>query len=263
MINLIFKTFWDKRLFIFGWALGIAFLSYLMTIFYPTFNEGAIDELANSLPPALQGLVGNLANLKEIDTYIGSQLFEIRLPIFISIFAILLSVGLTVAEEDKGQLRTLISLPISRRSIIFAKWLSLVGICAIAALATIAGIYLGLWQISETIEAMVIVRLVLMSGLLITALATIIFGIGLATGSRAVTTTVGIVVAVGSFILTTFAQSVDWLKDYEWLSILHYFPAPEIAQGTFEISTVFVYVGLIVAALVMALIFFPRRDIKS
>lgn len=50
MFNLVRKTLWDKRFFILGWSLGILFLSYLMTIFYPTFNDGVINELAASLP---------------------------------------------------------------------------------------------------------------------------------------------------------------------------------------------------------------------
>ncbi|MES2631251.1 MAG: ABC transporter permease subunit [Patescibacteria group bacterium] len=263
MFNLLRKTLFEKRFFILGWSLGLAFLGFAMTSFFPSFSGGEIDELLKTLPPALEGLVGNLQDWKNLPGYIGSQVFDIRLPIFASILSILLAIGITVAEEDKGQLRTLIALPISRRKIVAAKWLSIVVICFIASLAVVVGVEVGVFVIGEELDQMVLVRLGLFTWLLITALATLIFAIGSATGKRALTTGIGIVVAIGSFLLTTFAQSVDWLKDYEWLSFLHYFPAPDIAKGTIEWGNVAFYVALIIVSLVVAFIFFPRRDIKS
>lgn len=263
MFNLIFKTFRDKRFFILGWVLGLALLSYTITILYPTFNSTMLDEMAESIPAAMQGFIGELANLKQLDGYIGSQVFEINLPIFIFVFAVLIAVGLTVTEEDKGQLRTLIALPISRRKILLAKWASIASLSLLVSLATIVGVYLGLWQINESMNTADMLNLTLILWLLTTTIATLIFAVGLATGSRALTITTGVVIAAGSYLLTTFAQGVEWLQDYEWLSILYYFPAPEIAAGTVEANNIFVYLGLLLAALIATLIFFPRRDIKS
>jgi len=174
-----------------------------------------------------------------------------------------LAVGLTVGEEDKGQLRTLIGLPISRNKIILAKWFAIVAISFVASLATILGIFVGIPLTGQTLDIMVLVRLGLFTWLLITALATLIFAIGLATGSRALTTTIGIIVAVGSFLLSTFATAVSWLKDYEWLSFLHYFPATDIAKGEMNWWNVVFYVALTVLSLMIVFIFFPRRDVKS
>jgi ABC-2 type transport system permease protein len=159
MFNVFFKTLRDKRFFILGWVIGMAFLGFVMMSFYPSFSGGQIDQLLETLPPALQGLVGNLQDWREIPGYVGSQVFDIRLPIFISILSILLAIGLTVGEEDKGQLRTLIGLPISRRKIITAKWLAIVGICFAASLAPIIGVEVGLLTFNETIDQRVLARL--------------------------------------------------------------------------------------------------------
>lgn len=263
MFNLYLKTLRDKRFFILGWSIGLAFLGFAMTSFYPSFNGGQIDELLKSLPPALEGLVGNLADWRELSGYIGSQVFDIRLPIFISILSILLAISLTVGEEDKGQLRTLIALPISRRKIIAGKWLAIVTLCLIASIAPIIGVEIGLWGIGESIDQLVLVRLGLFTWLLVTSLATLIFGIGLATGKRAVTTGLGIILTIGSFLLSTFAQAVSWLEDYEWLSLFHYFPATDIAKGTVEWGNALFYVVLLLVALFVAFLCFPRRDVKA
>lgn len=263
MFSLFTKTLQDKKFFILGWSLGLAFLGFVMTSFFTSFSGGEIDELLNTLPPALQGLVGDLQDWKNLPGYIGSQVFDIRLPIFISILSILLAVGLTVGEEDKGQLRTLIALPISRRGIIFAKWFAIVVICLIASIATVAGVVIGIPTTGQTLDPMVLVRLGLFTWLLVTSLATLIFAIGLATGNRAATIGIGIVIAIGSFLLTTFATAVSWLKDFEWLSFLHYFPATDVAKGEMNWGNVVFYLALIIVSLVVAFLFFPRRDVKS
>lgn len=264
MRNLFTKTLYDKRAFIIGWGLGLGFTGFLLTIFYPAFHQdNGLDQLIKSLPPAFQGLVGSLDNLKELSTYLGSQLFNIRIPIFLSVFTILLAVGLTVGEEEKGQIRTLASLPLSRRSIIFSKWLGIVIICLITSIATVLGIMLGTSVIHETIDIMVLVRLGGVMTLLAIALATMIFGVGLATGKKGLTTAVGVLVAVGSFLLTTFASAVDWLVPYEKFSILHYFPAPDIARGTVDPMNIIVYVGITIVFLVIAFVAFARRDLRG
>jgi ABC-2 type transport system permease protein len=263
MFRLFLKTLRDKRYFILGWSLGMAFLAFVMTSFYPSFSGGEIDSLLETIPPALQGLVGDLQDWRELPGYVGSQVFDIRLPIFISILSILLAIGLTVGEEDKGQLRTLVSLPVSRRKIVFGKWLAIVVICFIASSAAVAGVEAGLLVISESIDQAVLLRLGLFTWLLVTALATLIFAIGLATGKRSLTTAVAVVVAIGSFLMSTFAQAVDWLKDWEFVSFFHYFPATDIAKGTVEWTNVWVYAAITGIALGVALLAFVRRDIKS
>ncbi|NCO10819.1 ABC transporter permease subunit [Candidatus Saccharibacteria bacterium] len=263
MLNLFVHTLREKRMFIFGWSLGLALLGYLMTAMFTSFGGGAIDELVESLPAGFEGLMGDLQDWKQLPGYIGSQVFDIRFPIFISILSILLAVGLTVGEEDKGQLRTLVSLPLSRMKIIIAKWTAIVLICLVATLATVGGILLALPTTGESLDLMVLVRLGLFTWLMVAALATVIFAVGLSTGKRSVTTTVGIVVTIGSFLLTTFAQSVAWLKDYEWLSFLHYFPAADIAKGTIVWENALFYAATIVVSLILVFVVFPRRDVKA
>lgn len=263
MFGVFRKTMRDKRFFILGWSIGLAFLGFLMTSFYTSFNGRQIDELLGSMPGALQGLVGDLQDWRTLPGYIGSQVFDIRLPIFIAILSILLAVSITVGEEEKGQLRTLIALPISRRRIIFGKMLAVITICFIASFVTLIGLALGLLVIHETIDPMVLVRLGLFTWLLVSALAAVIFAIGAATGSRAFTTGVGIMLAIGGFLLSTFAQGVDWLADFEWLSLFHYFPAVDIANGVVVWQNMAFYLALTVLSMVVALLCFPHRDVKG
>jgi ABC-2 type transport system permease protein len=263
MYNLFTKTLYDKRAFIIGWCFGLAALGALMMLFYPAFHEDTgLDQLIKNLPPAFQGLVGNLADLKTLPSYIGSQLFAVRVPIFVSILSIILSLGLSIAEEERGQLRSLAMLPLSRLHILRSKWFAAVVICLIVTCATFVGIEIGMASIGETIDPWVLVRLGVMTWLLAVCLTTIVTSIGLATGRRGVTMGVGVLIAAGSFILTTFTQSVDWLHPYEKISLLHYFPATDISKGSIDLTDVAVYLSLIVIFLIIGSIGFRRRDIR-
>lgn len=263
MRNLFLKTLRDKRAFIIGWSIGVAFLGFAMTTFFTSFSGGQIDDLLTSLPPGLDGLVGDVQDWKQLPGYIGSQVFDIRLPILIGILAILLAVGLSVGEEDKGQLRTLVALPINRIQIIIAKWLAIVVICAIASVATVLGVFVGVLGIGESIDPGVLGGLGSMTWIMSTALATLIFAFGMSTGHLGMTKAVGTVVVVASFILSTFARSVEWLEPYAFLSVFHYFPAAAIAKQGIDFGDVLVYCAIIVVSLATAVFFFRRRDVKD
>lgn len=257
------KTLYDRRSFIIGWTFGLAVLAALMTSFYPALHQqGALDQLVTRLPPAFQGLVGDLGNLTHFDTYIAAQLFDIRLPLIAGIMSIILALGLSTREEEDGELRTILALPIGRSRLLFEKWLALCTIMVITALGLLAGIYLALpFLDNASIDMGALLRLMLTTLLIMVSYGTVTFAAGMASGRRAVASFVGIFVIIGSFIISTFGQAVDWLKDYEKFSLLHYFPAVDIVKNGIDPKNIIVLSSVIVVALVIAWLAFRRRDI--
>jgi len=263
MRSVFLKTLYDKRWFIFGWTLGFVALSVLMTSFYPAMRQtGALDSLVANMPAALQGLIGSLADLRTFPTYIASQLFDIRIPLIAGVMAIILGLGLSTAEEERGELRTLLSLPISRTKLLIQKWLAL---CLIMAIGT-GGIVIGILGSAPlidgaSIELDTLLPLVAMTWLVMVTFGTVTFAAGFASGSRGIANTLGMLVIVGSFILSTFGKAVDWLTDFEKFSLLHYFPAVDIAKGTTDLNNVIVLAVVSLVSLIVAIILFRRRDV--
>lgn len=263
MRSVFLKTLYDKRWFIFGWTLGFVALSVLMTSFFPAMRQtGALDSLLANMPAALQGLIGNLADLRTFPTYIASQLFDIRIPLIAGVMAIILGLGLSTAEEERGELRTLLSLPISRTKLLIEKWLAL---CLIMAIGT-GGIVVGVLGSAPFIDGAsidldVLFPLVAMTWLVMITYGTVTFAAGFASGSRAVANTLGMLVIIGSFILSTFGKAVDWLADFEKFSLLHYFPAVDIVKGTVDYNNVVVLATVSLVSLIIAVILFRRRDV--
>jgi len=218
--------------------------------------------LLESMPAAFKGLVGSLADLTRFDTYIASQLFDIRMPIIAGIMSIILGIGISVADEEKGELRTLLSLPVSRTKLLTQRWLAMLTIMVVIGFGMVAGIYAVLPFIDiASIEPDVLARLSAMTLLIMITFGTIPFAVGLATGRRSVATGVSILIVIGSFLLSTFAQAVDWLSDYEPLSLLHYFPAADIVKNGIDLKDVAVFGVVTVVLLVLSIAFFRARDV--
>lgn len=264
MRSIYLKTLFDRRFFILGWTLGLAALSALMTSFYPAMRQdGTIDALVANMPEAFRGLIGNLSDLSSFDTYLASQLFDVRVTLIVGIMAIILGLGLSVNDEENGELRAILSLPVSRIKVLLHKWLAMVTILLLTLVGLVAGIYAVLPFINDaSIEIEQVIRLSAMTGLMMVAFGTIPFAVGLSTGKRAVASAVSIVAIIGSFILSTFGQAVDWLADYERISLLYYFPAVDIVKQGIEMTNVLVLATISVALLAVAVVRFRTRDIS-
>ena len=213
MQSLFLKTLYDKRWFVLGWSLALGVMVVLVLSFYPAFSEGnTFEELSKNVPPQFKEFIGDANQFKTVSGYISQQLFDIRVPLLFMIMAIILGLSLSVGEEEKGTLRTTLALPLSRVRIVVEKWLAATVVMGITALSVIAGIYIGLATINETADAGLIWQLGLLSWLFGISAVAIPLGIGLLTGNRAVTMAVAILATIGSFILSTFGQAVDWLE---------------------------------------------------
>ncbi len=265
MFNLFLKTMYDKRIFIISWSLSLAFFAYLMLLFFPAFKDSGLDQLLAALPPelkALKGMIGDISALSTPSGYLAGQFFDIRMPMFISVFSVILAVGLSVKDEEDGYIRTLLALPLSRIKLLFGKLIAIIVICVVTTIFTIAGLYLGAWSVNVNLDWTVVSNLSLVMLLLSICMTTLVYCIGLATGRRGITMGIGILVGAGSFLLTTFAKSVEWLEPYENISLFHYFPAADIVKNGISIWDVIVLSGVAAISIIAAAILFSRRDVR-
>ena len=265
MFNLLRKTIYDKRVFIIGWSVGLAFFAFLMILFFPAFKDSGLDQLLAALPPelkALKGLIGDVNALSTTSGYLAGQFFDIRMPMFISVFAVILAVGLSVKDEDDGYMRTLLALPLSRVKVLFGKLLAIIAICAVTNSAMVVGLYLGAIAVNVSLDSTVLLNLSLVNLLLSICMTTLVYAIGLATGKRGITMALGIIIGAGSFLLTTFVKSVDWLKPYENVSLFHYFPAADIVKHSIGLIDIIVLSSVTAISIIAALLVFRRRDVR-
>lgn len=262
MQSVFIHTLHGRRWLVFGWSLGFLLLSLLMVLFYPAMNQADImTALSKDTPEAFKGLIGNVADMSQFSTYLASQLFDIRGSIFGGVLAVVLGLGLTIGDEDKGYMRTLLALPLSRTKVLFQKWLAMLAIMAVITLVTLLTIAVTAGLINESVGWGWLLRLGLMYWLVLVACSSLVFAAGIATGRRSVAMTLGIVVVAGSFLLSTFSTSVDWLEPYELLSIYHYFPAADTVKSGVKLSNVAVLGSTALIPLIGSWLIFRSRDV--
>jgi putative exporter of polyketide antibiotics len=126
----------------------------------------------------------------------------------------------------------------------------------------VIGLYIGAWSVNVSLNLTDVLNLSLVMLLLSVCMTTLFYSIGIATGKRGITTGLGILIGAGSFLLTTFAKSVDWLKPYENISLFHYFPANDILKNGISIWDVVVLSGITAISILLAIILFRRRDVR-
>ena len=263
MKTLFGRTLYEKRWFVVGWALAFGVIGTLILMFYPSFSEnGGFDEVAKTLPSQLQGFIGDPDVFKTIEGFIASQVYDVRMSLMIIIMTLVLAVSLTVREEENGDMRTTLMTSLSRERVVTEKFLAAVVIITILNLVTTAGIYIGLVSLGEVMPHVLIWQLFALSCLFGITAFTIPYAIALATGKRAITLFVGLVVAIGSYILSTFARTVDWLESWDYISLIHYYDTASVRHGTFDRLDVITLISIGVISLLVAFIAFRSRDIN-
>ena len=75
MKSILARTLYDKRWFALGWSFALSGMAVLMITMYPSLHDG-MKSIAATMPPQLQGLVGDISMFGHLDTYLSSQLYD-------------------------------------------------------------------------------------------------------------------------------------------------------------------------------------------
>lgn len=262
MHSLYLRTLYDRRWFLAGWSAVFTVMTTLILTFYPSFSDTeGFETIAGKLPDQLKGFIGDPSVFRTLDGFIASQIYDIRMPLLIIIMSLVLAASLTVRDEENGDLRTLLATKLSRERILLEKLLAGCTVIVILNLVAVAGTYIGVTMLGESLPHALIWKLFGLSCLFGVAAFSIPFGIGMATGRRSLTMFIGLFVAVGSYLLTTFSKAVEWLQNVEWLSLMHHYHTLVLRTGDIERSDLWVLGSVIAIMLAIGLLFFRQRDV--
>lgn len=263
MTGYLSRTLYEKRWFLLGWSVVIAAMVFLVVLLFPAMRDSDIGQLAATAPEQMRGLFGDLESFRQLPNFIATQLYDIRIPLFMMILSLVLALGLSVSLEEKGSLRTSLITPLSRTRLMAETWLAGSLIIGLVSLISAGATYLGVALIGEPTPHELIWRLALLSWLYGVAAFSIPLAVGFATGSRAWTLSIGLLVTVGGFILSSFAATIAWLQDWELLSLLHYYDTAALLEGSYRLSDIWILSLLSLVPLLLAGLLFRRRDLTN
>lgn len=212
--NVFTKSLWDRRRSMTWWTIGMVAMTAWLVAVYPVIRDSdAMQSFLEEFPPELMAMFGMDPDIYLTGAgYLQAQLFSFIAPIILIAFAVGFGVSATAGEEKSGTMDVLLSLPISRRSIVRQKataMILLAGVLVFAIAITlialdpvvglklsidgIAAVTVGLWLVGLTFGG-------------------VAMAVGAYTGSPSTAGGVAIFLAILSWFVSSFSPIFDWLE---------------------------------------------------
>jgi ABC-2 type transport system permease protein len=239
------------------WGGPLGLMSALIATLYPSIQQ-ALSDAVRSYPSGLKDAFG-IAQLDTLEAYLQAEMFSIIVPVAVAVFAIRCASAPIATAEERGYLTTVLAVPLSRRVLVAATFVT-------AALGTPAVLLVcGAF----TVAAALLTGQDLSVGHLAAALAGVwalaLFFAGvaiLASGwshRTAPVTAAGVGLLVVMYLLDVvgkLADSVGWLRS---LSAFGYYGEPLLDGLNAAQAAGLVLAGALLAAL--GALQFERRDV--
>jgi ABC-2 type transport system permease protein len=242
-----------------GYAAGVALYALVVVALYPSFkNQTSLNSLSGSTAAALFGVTGPLTSPSG---WLNANIYNNFLPLIMLLLTIGYGASTLAGQDEAGTLALVTALPLRRRTILFQKAGAMAVQAVILAAAVTICVLTGLGfqlDVSPGDVTAASVALVLM-GL---DFGLITMAVGAATGRRGTALGAGASLAAASYLLSSLASTVSWIRPGRYLSLFYY------AVGNDQISNgvsagdfaVLILVGL--GALFAAVFAFRRADLN-
>lgn len=239
------------------WGGALGAMSALMVVIWPSIAD-QIGTMMNQYPESLKKVFG-IVQLNTVERYVDAEMFSLVVPLAIAFLAVRCIARPTVSAEERGYLTSMLTLPVSRRTVAWSSF-TVAGLIVAATLLVIgvltmlASVIVGA-EMSVTILSKGLVNIWPLA-MFFAGLA--LFAAGLLRGSGRVTeVTIGTLVAMYVFeVVGKLAASADILRT---ISAFRYYGSA-IQTGLEPLNML----GLVVAAFILAVVgaeAFQRRDI--
>lgn len=255
------KTLYEKRWFTLGWFVGIVAMALITMVFFPYFANSGFDQVVNSMPKSLEGLLGDANAYKTVAGYVDAQIFALRMPMLTLIMSITLFVGLSAGDEGRGTLETLLAQPVSRARAFWAKFWAGALVSAIACVGIFVGVVISFIFIDGSMSLTRLAAACFGCWLITMAFGALAFAVGTATGRKGATIALASIVAFLSYLITSLAPAVDKLSQAQKASLFYYYNNPSITQSGLQVRNVAVLAGISVVLTVVGVLIFRRRDL--
>lgn len=242
-----------------GYAAGMALYTLVVVALYPSFKTStSLNGLAGSTAAALFGVTGPLTSPAG---WLNGNIYGNFFPLIMLLLTIGYGAASLAGQDEDGTLALLAVLPLRRRTIVVQKAAAMAVQALLLAAAVTACVFIGrAFQLTISPgNAVAISAALVLMGLdfgLVTMAA------GAATGRRGTALGIGTSCAAASYLLSSLATTVSWIRPGRYLSLFYWSAGNDqiskgVSAGDF---TVLIVTGL--CALLAAAVAFRRRDLN-
>ncbi|KXA93946.1 hypothetical protein AKJ40_00205 [candidate division MSBL1 archaeon SCGC-AAA259M10] len=228
--------------------------------FYPSF-KGNLEELMKNFPE--MGFIRGFESFASYPGFLNAELYQIFWILILAIIFGYISASLISKEIEGKTMDMLLSNPIHRYRIVLEKFLGLLPLILVVNFATMASVYGITLAIGEELEFFNLLTTHIFSIPYFLAITSLGIFVSTIINKKMKASMVVMAVVIGSYIF----ESVSLLApDYEKLgliSLTHYFnPAETLVEGSIDIIGTITLIAVTVVFLLMAMVYFERRDIE-
>lgn len=220
--------------------------------------ESTMQALTNAMPKAVTAFIPIGPG-----GYGVGELFNLMAPLVLIAYAVMTGAAATAGEEQAGTMSMLSAQPVSRRSILAQKGLSLAGGLAVVTLVfgaatAISAALFGVDALTTAHVAAACLHLYLLALLF----GAVTLAAGTLTGNPSITAGIGGGLAVAAWVSASMLP-VAGLDGWARLSPWYYFSSGEPLANGIDLTHVLVLAVLTALAAAIAFVAFDRRDLKG
>lgn len=250
-----------RRRSLVAYSLGMAAYAVIIVALYPAFkNSAALDELT-SKSAGLAALFGISGSLTSPTGWVNANIYANFFPLILLLLTIGYGAGLAGQEHD-GHLELMLSLPVSRGQVIIQKLVALVAQAAVLSVVVFLCVLIGRefdlalppWQLTTATLGVM---------LLGADFGFLALAISAATGHRGAALGVSAAAASTSYLISSMAPVVSWLKPARYISVFYWAVGNGQLDRGLSFVSFLILVGVGIVTGLVALVAFQRHDLSS
>lgn len=257
--NTFLKTLYEKRWSALIWSLSLFAMVVLVMVLFPTFKE-SLGESLKDVPDSVKAFLGDAETYQKVTGYLDIQVFA-QMVFMTIIFGVILGTGLIAGDEGEGTLQTLLSYPISRTRVYVQKLLALLALTGAVSLVIMAGAYLGVLLVGESVNLVNLFWATFMLWLVTLVFSLLGYALGAITGRRGLAGALAGGLAFVSLLITSLAEGVAALRGVNKLSPFNYFNKPSALEAGLQAGDMLILVIICTVFAVAGYLLFIKRDV--
>ena len=260
--NVFLKSLRDQRRSFVWWAVGLAAVTLLTVLFYPSI-EGSpeLNEMLGDEDSIMRAFVGDLKDLTSPEGFLNSQLYFLLFPLLLIVFAVAGGSGAIAGEEEKGTLDLLFSHPVRRSTVVLHKLAAMfVSVLALSAAVWIA-VVVGALAVDMDIGADRVAAATLSAALLGSLFGALALALGSATGKRGLTLGISGAGAVLAYLVNALGPISDILEPARFVTPFYYYSGADPLSNGLDPVHAAVLVAATAILSLASVASFERRDI--
>lgn len=269
MFKQFYTTFFNRYGAVLIYCLAALGLSVMYVGLYPSLQTQSQQyaDIFNAFPESFMkafGLSSAQGFLFSLESFIATEHFSLIWPILAIILSLSLAANNLVEEIERGTMEFLLSLPVSRLKLYFARYLSGAFFILIFTAISIFSIILGAKIFDVSYMSDNYLKLFYIASLFSLAIYSIAMFFSALLSEKSKVYAVSVAIVIVMYIINIISALKDKLSDLQYLSFFHYFNASNIlVRGEVDNHSIWVFALTTLVFFIAGAIVFDDRDIAT